>query len=410
MLGTSAVLQPLAHPLLSRRLNRGKEDPDRWREKLGQTHVARPAGQLVWMHGVGVGEVMALRGLIAALSAQRQDLSFLVTSSARSSADVFAKNLPARTQHQYLPLDFPAPVRAFLDHWRPDLAVWSDQDLWPRLTVETYRRGIPQALVAARLTDASAKAKARCGGMFGDIYRLLDLRHAQDANTAAHLSDLMGDDTAVHVTGSLKAASPALADDVSLRTALPRAKRIWLAASAHCADIDIALTAQTMVTQTQDAAHLLIIAPRDLTSAGYIAKRCASLGLTCAVQSRGDQLSADTQVFIADTFGTLGVWYRASSACLIGGTFDATQGHNPWEAVALDCPILHGPKTANFAIDFKMLQAAKATRLVKSPEAIVGALTDADLITLATRARSVRDDAASGLRRIANDLIKLLKA
>ena len=125
VLAAGAVLSPLAGPILRRRLKRGKEDETRWVEKLGQATVTRPDGPLVWMHGVGVGEVMALRGLIDTLLAQRPDLNFLVTSSARSSANVFSHNMPPRTQHQYLPLDFPAPVKAFLDHWQPDLAVWS---------------------------------------------------------------------------------------------------------------------------------------------------------------------------------------------------------------------------------------------------------------------------------------------
>ncbi|MEL6959967.1 MAG: glycosyltransferase N-terminal domain-containing protein, partial [Pseudomonadota bacterium] len=191
VLGAGAVLSPLARPLLNRRLKRGKEEPARIEEKLGRPSAERPDGPLVWLHGVGVGEVMALRGLIVALSGARPDLFFLLTSSARSSAQVIDANLPPRTIHQYLPLDLPGPVGAFLDHWRPDLAVWSDQEVWPRLAVSAAQRGIPQAYVAARITDASAAARARFGRAYGDLYRLMDLRLAQDEGTASHLSSLM---------------------------------------------------------------------------------------------------------------------------------------------------------------------------------------------------------------------------
>ena len=204
VLGVGRILSPFARPVLKRRLAKGKEDPDRWLEKLGQASLPRPDGPLVWLHGVGVGEVMALRGLIESLAAARPDLQFLVTSSARSSGEVFANNLPAKTRHQYLPLDLPKPVAAFLDHWKPDLAVWSDQEIWPRLAVTSARRAIPQAYIAARITEKSAKAKARFGAAYGDLYRLLDLRHAQDEDTATHLRELMGDDSKVQVTGSLK--------------------------------------------------------------------------------------------------------------------------------------------------------------------------------------------------------------
>jgi hypothetical protein len=104
------ALSPLAEPLLRRRLARGKEDPARWREKLGEPTAARPQGRLAWLHAVGLGEVLALRGLIAEMADRAPDLSFLVTSTARSAALATARNLPPRTIHQFLPLDLRDPA------------------------------------------------------------------------------------------------------------------------------------------------------------------------------------------------------------------------------------------------------------------------------------------------------------
>lgn len=409
VLGVGRVVSPLAEPLLKRRLAKGKEDPVRWREKLGEATVRRPDGPLVWLHGVGVGEVMALRGLIESLLVQRPDLNFLVTSSARSSGEVFAKNMPPRTQHQYLPLDFPYPATAFLDHWRPDLVVWSDQEIWPRLAVQVARRGVPQAYVAARITQASAKAKARFGHAYGDLYGLLDLRHAQDADTAAHLTDLMADSAPVSVHGSLKAAAAPLREDAALRAALPTDRPIWVAASAHRADVDIALAAQQHALIKDGMDRLLIIAPRDLADADYIAHGCQKLSLTYAQLSKAEMPDARTQVLIADSFGALGTWYRASFAALIGGTFDATNGHNPWEAVAVGCPVLHGPRVKNFANDFEVLNAAQAVRPVERVDDIVTALADPNLQQIATRATDVRDQAARGMEGTTKALLALLK-
>ena len=121
-------LVPLVAPgLLARRLVRGKELPDRWREKLGEASLPRPEGPLIWLHAVGLGEVLALRGLIAAM-ANPSAAEFLVTSTTRGSAEVLARNLPPRTRHQFLPLDAPGEVARFLDHWRPDLSIWAEQD------------------------------------------------------------------------------------------------------------------------------------------------------------------------------------------------------------------------------------------------------------------------------------------
>ena len=406
VLGASAALSPLARPLLTRRLKRGKEDPDRWHEKLGEASVARPDGPLIWMHGVGLGEAMALRGLIARMSDARPELDFLVTSSARSSGEVFAKNLPPRTQHQYLALDFPAPVRAFLDHWQPDLAVWSDQEVWPRLAVSCARRGVPQAYVAARITDKSAAARARFGRAYGDLYRLLDVRHAQEDRTAAHLSDLMGDDTAVTVTGALKAAAAPLVDAPEVRAQLPKDRFIWLAASAHPADVEIALDAQVKAVSEHGKDWLLIVAPRLMKDVGLIEDGCKARGLTYRKRSENQWPDTATPVFIADSFGELGSWYRAATAALIGGSFNDVEGHNPWEAVALDCAVLHGPRTRNFAQDYAMLDAANAAREVAQDT--YDALCE-DLPVMAKRAANVRAEAAKGADRIAQDLMALLK-
>jgi hypothetical protein len=121
----------------------GKELADRWREKLGQATAARPEGPLVWLHAVGLGEVLALRGLIAAMAELAPEVEFLVTSTTRGSAEVLAGNLPPRTRHQFLPLDAPRYLARFLDHWRPALSVWAEQDIWPGAVVATARRGIP---------------------------------------------------------------------------------------------------------------------------------------------------------------------------------------------------------------------------------------------------------------------------
>ena len=410
VLGVGAVLSPLARPLLKRRLAKGKEDPERWREKLGETGAVRPDGPLVWMHGVGVGEVMALRGLIEHLTLERPDLQFLVTSSARSSGEVFAKNLPPRTQHQYLPLDLPGPVSRFLDHWKPNLAVWSDQEVWPRLAVTCARRGIPQAYVAARITDTSAEAKARFGAAYGDLYRLLDARHAQEERTAAALRSLMDDDTPVHVTGSLKAAAAPLVADTDLLTSfIGDARPVWVVASAHQLEIEFALDAQKRAREQSGFSSVLIIAPRLLNNIQSIENACKERETTWSKRSAGQQLDPNCDVFIADSFGELGTWYRAASIALIGGTFDATEGHNPWEAVALNCAVLHGPRVQNFATDYAMLEAANAARLVKNAGDIAAALIDETLPQMGARATQVRSTAAQGLIRITDDLMALLK-
>ncbi len=404
-LALSRFAAPFAESHLRKRLSRGKEVPARWREKLAEPSVARPDGPLVWMHAVGLGEVLALRGLIAAMTEADPGLSVLVTSSARASGEVFARNAPARAIHQFLPLDTAPLVTRFLDHWRPDLAVWAEQDLWPRFVVETQRRGIPLAMINARMGGRAFASRKRARGMYGDLYRRFDLLAAQDEVTASHLCALAPGLT-VAVTGSLKATAPTLADapDRAALVGALAARDIWLVASSHAEDEAVALA----VEAARPAASLLILAPREPSRLDAIRAACAGAGLPAAQRSNGEVPDGATRVWIADSFGEMGLWYRLARAALIGGSFGPVEGHNPWEAVRLGCPVLHGPKVANFAADYAALTQAEAVRPVTSAGEITAALSSPVLAAMAARASDLQAKADAGLGAIRDRLLALM--
>lgn len=399
-LALSRGIPLLAPRLLNRRLARGKEHPDRWREKLGEPTLSRPDGPLIWLHAVGLGETLALRGLITALAEQAPAAQFLVTSTTRGSAEVFAQNLPPLTRHQFLPLDAPTYLNRFLDHWRPSLSIWAEQDLWPGAVTATAARGIPLALVNARMNAEAYARRSRWKGLYANLFARFALITAQDDTTAHHLQALGA--TGVSVTGSLKAAAPPLSADPSelakAREALTGLHPVLLA-SSHPEDEFIALSALRAAPKRP----LLLIAPRDPHRGAEIAARVAEQGLTATRRSVGQGPTAD--VWILDTFGELGLWYRLCPATLIGGTFGPTEGHNPWEPAALGSAILHGPRTANFAADFAALHQAGAAQLVQ-PEAVIAALTG-DHLAMAARAKALSEAAQGALAPLAADLLKL---
>jgi len=396
----SRIIPLVASTVLRRRLSRGKELPERWREKLGEPGLGRPNGTLIWLHAVGLGETLALRGLIAALAAKAPATEFLVTSGTRASAEVFAANLPPRTRHQFLPLDAPSYLRRFLDHWKPALSVWAEQDLWPGAVVATAERGIPLALVNARMNAEAYARRQRWRGLYADLFARFSLVTAQDAVTARHLQALGAVD--VRVTGSLKAAVPPLAADPqalgTARAALV-GRRPVLLASSHAEDEAVTLTA----FRAAKSRPLLLIAPRDPGRGAEIAARAADQGLKTTRRSLGEGPTAD--IWIVDTLGEMGLWYRLCPTTLIGGTFGPTEGHNPWEAAALDSAILHGPRVANFASDFATLHASGAAQAVSEAN-LLDALV-ADQSAVATRAKALSDSAQGGLAPLAAELLAL---
>ncbi len=391
---------PAGTAILRRRLARGKEDPARWREKLGEATQPRPDGPLVWLHAVGLGEVLALRGLIAAMAARREDVSFLVTSTARTSAHAFAGQAPPRTRHQFLPLDLPGPARRFLDHWRPALSVWAEQDLWPGLVVDAARRDIPLALVGARMDARAFAARSRVRGLFGDLYARFCLLTAQDAATARHLAALGAQGVAV--SGSLKPGAGELScDPAELARLAPllTGRAPWLAASTHAADEAIALAAAVALPD-----RLLILAPRDPARGAEIAASAVALGLAATRRSAGQ--GPEGRVWIVDTIGEMGLWYRLCPVALVGGR--GIGGHSPWEAANLGCAVLHGPEPANFAADYAALRAAAAAREVADAGALALALSE-DLRAMADRASVLVHDARGGIARLADALLGLIR-
>lgn len=360
---TWSALTWCAAPLLSwhlkKRVKIGKEDPTRWREKLGHASLPRPAGRLIWLNAVGLGEVLALRGLIAQLATRDPTAHFLVTSGTRVSAQVFAENMPERTQHQFLPLDTPNAAKRFLDHWQPDLAIWAEQELWPGLIWRTDERGIALALVNARMNAQAYQKRRRARALFADALKRFGLVSAQDRASADHLIALGARD--VQIDGSLKPIAPPLGkpNDFEDVAAVLSDRFVWVVASSHPADENVALAAHDKLLKHMPNA-LLVLVPRDVSRADEM--------IADDVGRRSRQDAVTGSIYLADSFGELGLWYRIAQAALIGGSFDATNGHNPWEAIKLGCPVLHGPQVGNFASDYAQLSEKGAAILVNDAD------------------------------------------
>lgn len=393
---------PLIAPwLLRRRLAKGKEDPARWREKLGQGLAPRPDGPLIWLNAVGLGEVLSVRGLIAQLSAANPKAQFLVTSTTAVSAQVFANNLPPRCIHQFLPIDAPAYRKRFLDHFHPNLCIWVEQDLWPGFVSDLARRDTPQAIVAARM-DANSRDKHRkARSLYRDLFQTMAMITAQDEDSANNLCSLGA--ATPRVCGSLKPSAPALTHDpktlAALRAAL-QGRTIWTVAPAHHEDTVIARAAHDILRQN-DPTALLIIVPR-------FPQRLLAQDQKIKRRSKAQIPTPNDKIWLCDTFGELGLIYRLSLAALIGGTFNDTEGHNPWEAACLHTAILFGHRIANFKADFARLQAAGAATKVNTAADIAAALRSRHLSAQAEKARDLTQDAQDNTAALAKQLIQLL--
>lgn len=351
---------PAIRLLLARRLAAGKEDPARKQERLGVATRPRPDCPLVWCHAASVGESLSILTLVDRLLASRPGTAVLVTTGTVTSARLMAERLPKGALHQYVPVDRLPWVRRFLDHWRPDAALWVESEIWPNMLTEMQRRGIPTALVNARMSAKSFAAWRRVPGFVGPLLASFRLCLAQSESEAARLRELGARD--VRVLGNLKysaAPLPAPSEALGAVRAAVADRPLWLLASTHPGEEEIAAEVHERLAGRHPGL-LTVIAPRHPARGAEISGMLAGRGLAVARRSQGAMPEADSAVWIVDTLGELGLLYRLCPIACVGGSF-AWGGHNPVEPAQLGCAIVHGPRMTNFAAMAAELEGEQAS-------------------------------------------------
>ncbi len=379
-LGFSRVSEPLWRLAHRRRLKRGKELSDRLDEKYGIYGQARPEGTVLWFHALSVGESLALVPLVERALADLPDAHVVLTTSTATSAAALEKaHLPERCRHVFLPIDTVKATRRFLDHWRPDLAAFAELDFWPRLMVETRARGIPMALINSRMPSGNFARRQRLGGLMRDVLGLFDRLLVQDSVSADRFAELGADPGRITVVGALKAAArplPADNDELERLRAAIGPRLVWLAAATVSDEHAPMLEAHALVRAAHPGA-LLILAPRfpaDGDSAEAMA-RARFDGV--ARRSHGAGIDAATQVYLADTIGEMGLWYRLAPVSFVGHSLaPGLEGKNPYEAAALGSAILHGPGISYFSESYEGLWAEGATLQVSDAESLAKAICE----------------------------------
>ena len=368
------AVAPLVPLLLRRREARGKEDPARLGERLGIATRPRPGGPLVWLHGASVGESLSVLPLVSRLLAARPGLNVLVTTGTVTSAKLMAERLPEGAFHQYVPLDHPDYCARFLDHWKPDLAVWIESEFWPNLIAAADRRGVPLALVNARITARSAHNWRHAPAFIADLLSRFSLIMAQDRASAARLRELGA--AKVLEPGNLKHDAPPLSVDeaeLARLSAMIGGRPLWVATNTHEGEERIAAEAHAALAASH-AGLLTVIVPRHPARGAAIAEELSAMGLSVARRASGDEIGPATDIYLADTLGELGLFYSLSEVVFVGGTFDNTGGHNPFEAARFGCALVAGPADFNFAEAFAAFEGVSAMLRVADAGALAGAV------------------------------------
>ncbi len=353
---------PFASAALNWRASYGKEDPARLGERMGQSDRPRPPGRLVWLHGASLGESLSLLPLIERFI--QRGLEVLVTSGTVSSARVLTARLPAGAFHQYAPLDAPKFVDRFLDHWKPDIAVFAESELWPNIVATVRARGVPLILANARISRKSAERWRSVPGAAKSVFGAVDLCLAQDSDNAARFLALGA--RCVRIAGNLKFdVPPPSADSAKLAefNGAIGARPAWAAVSTHPGEEEIVLDAHVELA-ARTPGLLTIIAPRHRERGVEIVERARARGLRAALRSQDGEPRRDVDVYVVDSVGELGLIFRSVGVVLMGKSLLPGGGQNPIEPAKLGCAILYGPHVENFAEVYGELAAVKAAARV----------------------------------------------
>lgn len=359
------ALFPLLTPYLAVRSAKGKEDAARRRERFGHAGCDRPAGPLVWFHAASVGETTAVIPLIREV--RKRDIQVVLTTGTVTSARVASERLDPSVIHQFVPLDIKPAVSRFLDHWRPDLAIIAESEIWPVTLMELGERHIPQVLVNGRLSDRSFARWRRYSSLAGEIFRNLALVIAQSEADASKYVDLGA--LPVTVSGNLKIDNDALPFDAA---ALARyqsqlgGRKTWAAISTF----DKEEAAAGRVHQKLKAANglLTIIVPRHPERSDDVEKELNEQGLTVARRTRNDPITPETDVLLGDTIGEMGLYLRLTEIAFVGRSLYAEGGQNPMEPASVGCAVLSGGNVQNFRESYQRLAANGSAKIVRDED------------------------------------------
>ncbi|MCL2715004.1 MAG: 3-deoxy-D-manno-octulosonic acid transferase [Alphaproteobacteria bacterium] len=365
----SIAVAPLAPALISRRLKQGKEDPARVGERRGVSRDVRPGGPLVWVHGASVGEVLAAASLVERL--RELGLSILLTSGTVTSAAMVARRFPGDVIHQYLPYDMPRYVTRFLDHWRPSLGLFIESDLWPNLIMAGAARQMPMVLINGRMSPRSYPRWRRAHGTISALLSRFDCCLAQSPADAERFAALGSRN--VVTTGNLKFDVPAPpADAVKLErlAALTRDRPIIVAASTHPGEEEMLIRVHSRLAASFPRL-LTVMVPRHPSRGAEVAGLVRAAGLSPKLRSQGELPEAATDIYVGDTMGELGLFYRLAPVVFMGGSLIRHGGQNPIEAAKLGASIVHGPHVFNFGDVYEALDQVGGACAAASLEALV---------------------------------------
>ena len=390
----------------------------------GRVREAVSGKQVVWLHAVSVGEVMAASELVRELRTALPGCVIVVSTTTETGQKLarerFGKGLPEGAPDSpvfYLPLDFAFIVRRYLRLLKPKLLVLMESELWPNLMNECARSGVPVAVVNARVSDRSLPRYLMLKRLWRPLLGGVSVFLAQSEENARRLLEIGAPAERVRVSGNLKYDVKAAGESAMtalIRERLPDRAKVLVAGSTLDGEETILLDAWRQVVADEPNA-VMILAPRRTERFAAAAALVESTGFAVIrasdLRGRTERIEAGG-VLLLDTIGDLASVYSLGTAAFVGGSLVQAGGHNPLEPTRFRVPVVMGPSSENFREIVEAMRAADAIRIVDAG-GLASALTEmlkenGDARAMGERGHAVFDAQAGATARTAGALLGLI--
>jgi 3-deoxy-D-manno-octulosonic-acid transferase len=357
---------------------RGRRQPEylrHWRERFG-IYRTKPPAPIIWLHAVSVGETRAAQPLVSAIKQAYPGHRILLTHMTPTGRETSQTLFGDDVERIYLPYDYPSAVARFLDHFQPRIGLIIETELWPNLIAACKARGVPLALVNARMSEKSARRYARFPQLTLGALRSLTAIAAQSDADATRLRKLGAPH--VDVFGNIKFDITPPPEQLDLARIFRQRlgdRPVFLTASTREGEEALLLEVWKKVVTKEAAPPLLVIVPRHPQRFDAVAQLVEAQGLCLQRRSDNAVVAAGTQVWLGDSMGEMFGYYAAADVAFIGGSLLDNGSQNPIEPCAVGTPVLIGTSTYNFALVSKDALACGAARQVVGAAAIVAAAT-----------------------------------
>lgn len=364
----SAFYPLIIRPYIEKRKKNGKEDVSRFNERIGNPRLPRPEGKLVWLHGASVGESVSMLPLIQKILDTCPEAHVMVTTGTVTSAEVMKKRLPSRAFHQFIPIDKPEFTSRFLKYWHPDVALWFESEFWPSILSGLKAHNIPLILINGRISDRTFRRWKIFSFVCKELLSCFTLCLGQSDEDARRLK-LLGAPEALCL-GNLKYAGLPLPIDEKVKQdfqSLVQGRPLWLASSTHN-DEELKVAEVHRRLKQEIPGLLTIIAPRHPQRGEEIRRDIEKSGLKTALRSQKQQPAPETDIYIADTIGEMGLWYDIADIVFIGGSLIPHGGQNFMEPARMRDAVIVGPYMHNFTDAMNRARRADAVISIQTPE------------------------------------------